>query len=69
MATAIQTSRNAITVTPDNFCRAETDLYFSGMVRDGGFGKFFHNREPRLYRPRAAILNGTWKFPEPQPLN
>jgi hypothetical protein len=21
----------------------------------------------RLYRPRAEILNGTWKFPEPQP--
>jgi len=21
----------------------------------------------RLYRPRADILNGTWKFPEPQP--
>ena len=23
----------------------------------------------RLYRPRAEILNGTWKFPEPQPVN
>ena len=23
----------------------------------------------RLYRPRAAILNGTWKFPEAQPVN
>jgi hypothetical protein len=22
----------------------------------------------RLYRPRDAILNGTWKFPEAQPL-
>jgi len=21
----------------------------------------------RLYRPRAEILNGTWKFPEAQP--
>ena len=46
MATATQTERKPITVTPDNFCRAETDLYFSGMVKDGGFGKFFHNREP-----------------------
>jgi hypothetical protein len=23
----------------------------------------------RLYRPRAEILNGTWTFPEPQPVN
>lgn len=23
----------------------------------------------RLYRPRAEILNGTWKFPEAQSLN
>lgn len=22
----------------------------------------------RLYRPQAALLNGTWKFPEPQPV-
>ena len=36
----------AIPVTPDNFTRAESDLYFSGVVRDGGFGKFHLNREP-----------------------
>jgi hypothetical protein len=23
----------------------------------------------RLYRPRAEILNGKWKFPEPQAVN
>jgi len=27
------------------------------------------NYTVRLYRPRAEILNGTWKFPEPQPAN
>jgi hypothetical protein len=27
------------------------------------------NYTVRLYRPRAAILNAQWKFPEPQPLN
>lgn len=32
-------------VTPDNFARAESDLYFANIVNDGGFGKFFHNRE------------------------
>lgn len=32
-------------VSPDNFARAESDLYFAGAVKDGGFGKFFHIRE------------------------
>jgi hypothetical protein len=27
------------------------------------------NYTVRLYRPRAEILNGTWKFPEPQAVN
>src|SRR5262245_64543439 len=36
----------AIRVTPDNFCRAETDLYFTNFVKEGGFGKFVHNRQP-----------------------
>ena len=32
-------------VSPDNFARAESDLYFSNVVKEGGFGRFFHNRE------------------------
>ena len=35
-----------IPVTADNFVRAESDLYLGGVLRDGGFGKFFHNRQP-----------------------
>ena len=27
------------------------------------------NYTVRLYRPRAEILNGTWKFPDPQPVS
>lgn len=27
------------------------------------------NYTVRLYRPREEILNGTWTFPEPQPVN
>jgi hypothetical protein len=27
------------------------------------------NYTVRLYRPRAAILNGSWSFPQPQPVN
>src|ERR1700754_1740252 len=33
------------TVTPDNFIRAESDLYFGHSVADGAFGKFHHFRE------------------------
>ncbi len=37
---------NPVPVTALNFSRAESDLYFGSIVKDGGFGKFFHNREP-----------------------
>ncbi len=37
----------------DNFIRCESDLYFGNIVKDGGFGKFLHRREP------AAIDNQT----------
>ena len=33
-------------VTVNNFIRAETDMYFGGIVKDGAFGKFTHRREP-----------------------
>jgi hypothetical protein len=33
-------------VTPENFVRAESDLNFGKIVKDGGFGKFNHRREP-----------------------
>ncbi|MGA7049972.1 MAG: DUF1254 domain-containing protein [Mycobacterium sp.] len=32
-------------MSADNFTRAESDLYFSNVVNDGGFGKFTHIRE------------------------
>lgn len=32
-------------VTVDNFCRAESDTYFARFVKDGGFGRFLHERE------------------------
>jgi hypothetical protein len=34
-----------IGVSPDNFIRAESDLYFGNVVNDGGFGGFHHIRE------------------------
>ena len=42
-----------VTVTVDKFVRAESDLYFSNVAKDGGFGKFVHRREP------AAVENQT----------
>ncbi|HEY4125929.1 MAG TPA: DUF1214 domain-containing protein [Rhizomicrobium sp.] len=36
----------AIPVTADSFIRAETDMYFGHIVKNGGFAKFEHHREP-----------------------
>jgi len=37
---------NPVPVTVDNFIRAESDKYFSAVaLKEGGFGKFHHNRE------------------------
>ncbi|HZZ22184.1 MAG TPA: DUF1254 domain-containing protein [Roseiarcus sp.] len=44
-----------IAVTPDNFVRAESDLYFSGVVKDSGFGKFMHRREPTPIAKQTVI--------------
>lgn len=38
-------SNGSVPVTPENFPRAESDLYFSNVVKTGGFGKWNHNRE------------------------
>ena len=50
---AAQPPGSALPVTVDNFIRAETDLYMSNIVKDGGFGKLVHRREP------ASIDNQT----------
>jgi hypothetical protein len=34
-----------VPVTVENFCRAESDMYFAKFVRDGGLGRFAHHRE------------------------
>jgi hypothetical protein len=40
-----RTTSGTIPVTADNFNRAESDLYFRNVVKDGGFGKFSHKRD------------------------
>src|SRR5262245_37968430 len=43
-----------VAVTVDNFVRAESDRYFTMVVRQGSFGKFFHRRE--LPPPASTIV-------------
>lgn len=53
MSTSTQ-AQNPISVTVDNFTRAETDRYLAANAKDaGGVGKFHHAREP------ASIDNQT----------
>ena len=44
-APAAFAAEETVPVTAENFVRAESDLYFANMVKDGGFGKFHHTRE------------------------
>jgi hypothetical protein len=47
---------NAVPVTVDNFTRAESDLYFGGILKDSGaIGKFFHRREPARIDSQTVI--------------
>jgi len=39
-------AQGTVPVTVDNFARAESDLYMSNSVKEGGIGKLFHRREP-----------------------
>jgi len=40
-----QPQSGSVIVTPDNFNRAETDMYFAGSVKTAGIGRFHHYRE------------------------
>jgi hypothetical protein len=51
-------SKPAIPVTVENFIRAESDLYFGNIIALGGFGKFYHFREPTpLDRQTVVRMN------------
>src|SRR5215470_17526191 len=49
MATSVASAQTptsgAELVTVENYNRAQTDVYFAGVVKNGGFGKFRHGRE------------------------
>lgn len=44
-----------VKVTPDNFRRAESDMYFAHPVKDVGIGKFHHIREPMPIDKQSVI--------------
>ena len=48
-------SGGSIPVTVDNFIRAESDLYFGNLVKEGSFGKFSHRREPAAIDSQTVI--------------
>ena len=57
-----------IAVTADNFVRAESDLFFGQIVREGGFGKFQHQRglveaeDQTATRPNRDMLHSRAVF-------
>ncbi|MDN3273583.1 DUF1254 domain-containing protein [Frankia sp. RB7] len=55
-ALAQSPSASTIPVTVDNFVRAESDLYFRGILKDSGaIGKFLHRREPARIDNQTVI--------------
>ena len=67
----MKTADSKVIVTPDNFIRAESDVYMAAQLKDGAFGRFKHTREVapvdkqlivRLNRdtisPRATYFGG-----------
>ena len=49
-------SGSTVPVGVDNFPRAESDLYFGGILKDsGGIGKFLHRREPARIDNQTVI--------------
>jgi hypothetical protein len=52
--TAVSTT-SSVPVTVDNFIRAESDLYFSRIVEDGGFGQLHHLREPAAIDHQVVV--------------
>jgi hypothetical protein len=41
----MKTADGKVIVTPDNFIRAESNVYMAAQLKDGAFGKFKHTRE------------------------
>ena len=53
--TAARSASDTVPVTAENFTRAESDLYFGRIVKDGGLGKYDHRREPTAIDKQDVI--------------
>ncbi|QIF05338.1 DUF1214 domain-containing protein [Roseimicrobium sp. ORNL1] len=55
--TSIAHAADPVPVTVDNFIRAESDLYFTNLLKDSGgvLGKFNHRREPASIEKQTVI--------------
>jgi hypothetical protein len=51
----VQAAEEPIPVTIKNFERAETDRYFSNLVKFGGLGKLFHIRAPTPIEKQTVV--------------
>ena len=62
-------SVNNVTAKPNS--DGTTTIHFGGDATASNYLRIMPgwNYTVRLYRPRAEILNGSWKFPEAQPVN
>ena len=56
VASAQTTASPAEPVTVENYNRAQTDVNFAGVVKNGGFGKFRHGRELAPPSSRALFV-------------
>lgn len=56
LPSAVPAQQAPVTVTPDNFVRAESDMYFAGTVKSaGGLARFHHNRQPMAIEDQKVI--------------
>src|SRR5260221_11767634 len=53
VASAQTPTSQAELVTVENYNRAQTDVYFAGVVKNGGFGKFRAGRRLALPAPQG----------------
>lgn len=55
MAATIAPAEDVVPVTPDNFARAESTLYFGAIVKEAGLGRLHHNRTPEPVTRQTVI--------------
>jgi hypothetical protein len=49
------TTPELVPVTVENFARAESDMYFGGVIKKGSLGAFHHDREPADINHQTVI--------------